>query len=64
MRHGDQVRCTSDGIDTKAGKGLVGTIAGFGKFSTYHPPEVWVEFEDNPTMSGWFWKRDIEPTKE
>lgn len=54
---GDKVKCLHGDIDRGAGKGCVGYVDGFARFSTYHPREVYVKGEG---WSGWFWLSSVE----
>lgn len=64
IQEGDKVRCKRGNIDKNAGAGLVGTVGGFARFSSYHGREVMVRFGatkfDPHPANGWFWLSDVE----
>lgn len=58
MNEGDIVTCNEASIDNRNfGEGLVGKVTGFATFSSYHPREAMVRFEDG--KSEWFWERSL-----
>lgn len=60
MEINDTVKCNDTSIDNPSfGKGLIGKVTGFARFSSYHPREAMVRFEDG--KSEWFWERDLAP---
>lgn len=62
MTYGDLVICNESSIDQArtgfSGKGEEGIIIGFARFSSYHPPEVSIRFEDGKTA--WFWESSVQ----
>jgi len=56
---GDEVCCNAASIDRKIGEGMSAMVTGFARFSSYHPREAMVRFENGD--SDWFWLRDLVP---
>jgi len=59
IQAGNTVRCLANSIDKQVGKDAVGRVTGFARFSSYHPREAFVTFDEKPADSGWFWVRDL-----
>jgi len=54
---GSKVRCLSGDIDKDSGKGEIGIVEGFARFSNYH------ELEARVCVNGcreWFWLSSLE----
>ena len=69
IQEGDKVVCKRGNIDNDRGAGLVGTVAGFARFSSYHAREVNVFFGTHATLDphpadGWFWLFDVVPAEQ
>jgi hypothetical protein len=62
LQPGDKVTTLEGCIDRNQHSGASGVVKGFTRFSSYHPREVWVEFE--PYKGAWFWERSViaDPT--
>lgn len=72
IQEGDKVRCLADNIDRRGlGKGEIGYVTGFSRFSQYHGREVYVSKHpdgcyapdgtyDTAAWCGWYWLSDVE----
>lgn len=58
ITEGSRVLCTQGDIDKSQNEGRTGVVSGFARFSSYHPREALVRFDDG--TSGWFWLSTLE----
>lgn len=58
IEQGSKVKCVAGSIDQNLKKDTIGYVRGFARFSSYHPREAYVAFEDGSAY--WFWMSDLE----
>lgn len=62
LQPGDKVTTLEGCTDRNQHSGASGVVKGFTRFSSYHPREVWVEFEAG--KGAWFWERSVRAVSE